>query len=255
MEDNGHSINASIAPATPGFPPGGARSLGILMLQTRFPRPLGDLGNPASWGVPTQLLVVEGVGPQDAVTTAAALRASELLPLFEAGIRRLEMRGVAAITTSCGFLVLLQDQLASASAVPLVSSSLLQLPALLAQEQAVGVLTISADRLGDEHLLRAGVPAARLRDVFIEGMPADGAFSRAIMGNSETMDFESVAQEVVQAATRLQARAPTLATLVLECTNLPPYAQAIRAATGWRVLSLADSPALKQVLTADSLAA
>ena len=253
--DKSDRIRASIAPANPGFPPGTGPRLGILMLDTRFPRPLGDLGNPASWAVATDLLVVPGVGPQDAVQTARRLRASGLLPAFERAGLELVTRGVAAITTSCGFLVLLQEELARASPVPLVSSSLLQLPALLQDEAAIGVLTISAERLGDEHLLCAGVPQGRLRDVIVEGMPQDSAFVRAILGNRHDADMARVVDEVVAAALRLKARAPQLRTLVLECTNLPPYAQAIRDATGWRVLSLVDSPVLRDALAVERLSA
>src|SRR4051812_3879463 len=108
--DKPQRISASIAPAPPGFPPGEARRLGVLMLETRFPRPPGDLGNPASWGVPTEMLVVDGVGPGQAVQSAEGLRASGVLKAFVDAGRRLEKRGVSAITTSCGFLVLLQDE-------------------------------------------------------------------------------------------------------------------------------------------------
>jgi hypothetical protein len=69
---------------------------------------------------------------------------------------------VAPITTSCGFLVLLQRELQAAVNVPVVTSSLLQLPALLGREPCVGVRAISAEHLGHEHLLSAGVPKARL---------------------------------------------------------------------------------------------
>ena len=64
-------ISASNGPAPPVFPPGAAPRLGILMLDTRFPRPLGDIGNPASWPVPTLLKVVPRLGPEVVVQSAA----------------------------------------------------------------------------------------------------------------------------------------------------------------------------------------
>jgi hypothetical protein len=36
--------------------------LGILMLETRFPRPLGDIGNPASFAHPVRYTIVRGAG-------------------------------------------------------------------------------------------------------------------------------------------------------------------------------------------------
>lgn len=215
------------------------------MLDTRFPRPPGDAGHPATWGVPVEFLVVAGFGPQDAVQTALGLRASRALRAFSDGARQLEGSGVAAITTSCGFLVLLQEELQQAVSVPVVTSSLLQLPGLLEEEAQVGVLTISAERLGAEHLGQAGVPPERLADVVVEGVAPDSEFNRAILGNRPQMDLEQAGRDVVAAAVALKARAPQLRSLVLECTNMPPYAGLIQKVTGWRVLSLQDSPALR----------
>jgi hypothetical protein len=243
--DEAQRINASTAPAPRVFPPGPRARLGVLMLDTRFPRPPGDAGHPATWAPGTEFLVVEGIGPQDAVQTALGLRASRVLRAFSHAAQALEQRGVAAITTSCGFLVLLQQELQQAVGIPLVTSSLLQLPALLAQEQEVGVLTISAEKLGPEHLGQAGVAARRLADVVVQGVDPHSDFARAILGNQDTLDTAQASRDVVAAALALQARAPQLRSLVLECTNMPPYAAAIRAATGWRVFSLRDVPALQ----------
>lgn len=242
------SVSASPAPADAVLPqagqPGDSGFVGIVMLDTRFPRPAGDLGNPASWPVPVRPARVQGAWPEKVVATAAGLRGARLLPAFTAVVRQLERAGARAITTSCGFLVLLQRELQAAARVPVVTSSLLQLPALLAREPQVGVLTASARHLGKEHLRAAGVPAARLADVVVQGMPPGGEFARAVLGNQPELDLEAVRAEAVAAALALQARAPAVRTLVLECTNLPPYAQAIAAATGLALRDLRDAPGL-----------
>jgi hypothetical protein len=178
------------------------------------------------------------------VQAAAEFEVQRVLPAFEAAARALAARGTAAITTSCGFLVLLQRELQQAVPVPVVTSSLLLLPSLLEAEEEVGVLTISAQRLGDEHLRSAGVPSHRLGHVRVQGVAPESEFAQAILRNRSAMDFEQAARDVVSAALALQERAPGLRTLVLECTNLPPYAAQIRAATGWRVLDLRDCPEL-----------
>ena len=220
--------------------------LGILMLQTRFPRLPGDIGHPASFGLPIRQLVVEGAIPGKVVQDAAALRASGLLQAFVQGARRLEADGAAAITTSCGFLVLFQRQLQAAVRVPVVTSSLVMLAALLGEEARVGVLTISAERLGPEYLDAAGVPAARAADVIVEGLPAGGEFAGAILGDRPQMDLTAVQAEIVAAARALQRRAPAVRTLVLECTNLPPHARAIEEATGLHTLSLLQCETLRR---------
>lgn len=208
------------------------------MLQTRFPRLPGDIGHPASFGVPTRRRIIEGAVAARVVQDVAGLRASGLLELFVEAARGLADDGAAALTTSCGFLALFQRELQGAVRVPLVTSSLVMLPALLQARARVGVLTISAERLGAEYLEAAGVPGDRRRDVIVEGMPPAGEFAGVIFGDRPRMDALRVQAEVVAAARRLKARAPDLDTLVLECTNLPPYARAIEAAAALRTWSL-----------------
>lgn len=233
----------AVLPAAPKAPSPGL--LGIIMLDTRFPRPLGDIGHPDTFGFPTLRGVVHGAWPAKVVATAAGLRAAQVLPAFVAIARQLERDGATAITTSCGFLVLLQKQLQAAVKVPVVTSSLLQLPGLLAQERRVGVLTISSRHLGADHLRAAGVARGRLPHVVVQGVDPAGAFATAILGNQPAMDLARARGDVVEAALALQVRAPELRTVVLECTNMPPYAQAIAEATGLRVRSLLDAPRLR----------
>ena len=81
--------------------------LGILMLQTRFPRPPGDIGHPASFAMPVRWRVVPGASPQRVVGE----RAAGLLAPFVAAAQALVDEGAAAISTGCGFLALFQAEL------------------------------------------------------------------------------------------------------------------------------------------------
>jgi hypothetical protein len=140
--------------------------------------------------------------------------------------------------------VLLQKELQLVTKVPVVTSSLLLLPKLLQTQQRVGVLTISSRYLGAEHLRSAGVPKERLQDVVVQGVPPDSEFATRILGNQPQMDLAQAERDVVAAALALKARAPDLQTLVLECTNMPPYIAAIEAATGFKTLWLKDAARL-----------
>jgi Asp/Glu/Hydantoin racemase len=222
---------------TPGF-------LGIVMLDTRFPRPQGDIGHPETFAVQTHREIVRGVWPDKVVQSAASLRQARIVPGFQAVVRSLERRGARAITTSCGFLVLLQKELQSVAKVPVLTSSLLLLPGLLKTQQRVGVLTISASHLGKEHLRCAGVPSARLADVVVQGVDRASEFATRILGNQAQLDLAQAERDVVAAALALKARAPDIHTVVLECTNMPPYQAAIEAATGFKTLWLKDMPRL-----------
>jgi hypothetical protein len=229
---------------TAASPSGEAGFLGLVMLDTRFPRPPGDVGHPEAFGVPVRQRVVRGAWPGTIVQTAEGLRAAGMAPAFVQAVQALEAEGARAITTSCGFLVLLQAELQAAARVPVVTSSLLQLPGLLAHQPRVGVLTISAAALGPEHLLAAGVPVSRLDDVVVQGVEPTGEFVTAILGNRESLDIEKARRDVVDAAVALRQREPSLQAVVLECTNLPPYRQAIEAATGLKTWALTDDERL-----------
>ena len=239
------SVAPPDAPFLQSGPAGAAGAfLGILMLQSRFPRLPGDIGHAESFAVPTRRLVVHGATAPRVVRDAAGLAASGLLTAFIDAARQLEREGAAAITTSCGFLVLFQRQLQEAVRVPLVTSSLLMLPGLLQARPQVGLLTISSERLGPEYLQAAGVPPPRLGDVIVQGVATDGEFARVILGDLPRMDVAKAASEVVDAARSLKRRAPGIDTVVLECTNLPPFASQIEKATGLRTLSLLQCESL-----------
>lgn len=200
--------------------------LGILMLQTRFPRPPGDIGNPATWPFPVRYAVVPGARVGRVV--AQSPDPSLLEPFIEAAGELLDA-GVQIITTSCGFLVLFQDALAARLPVPVLSSSLLQIPwvsPLLGARQ-VGVITIDAQQLGEAHLRAAGAPA----DTPVEGIEG-GELHRVIMGDRQTLDEQRACQELLAAGDRLRARVENLGAVVLECTNLPPYSDALRRHLG-----------------------
>lgn len=214
------------------------------MLDTRFPRLPGDIGHPDAFAVPVNRRVMRGIWPDRIVQSAAGLRAGRVLPGLVMVMRAFERDGARAITTSCGFLVLLQKELQAAVGVPLITSSLMQLPGLLATDGKVGVLTISGSKLGTEYLRASGVPKERLKDVVVQGVDPKGEFATAILGNRETMDIEKAAVDVMTAAITLKQREPSLQSVVLECTNMPPYRAAIEAATGLKTWALTDDERL-----------
>jgi hypothetical protein len=194
--------------------------LGVLMLQTRFPRLPGDVGHPGSFAMPVRYRVVDGATPQRIVPAADPA----LLAPFVDAARRLVDDGAAAITTSCGFLVRWQRELQAALPVPVWSSALLLLPQL----PRPGVLTVDAAALSAADLRAAGAA---------EGTPVEGLapgchLQRTLLEDRPTLDPHQAEADTVAAARALVARAPQVDAIVLECTNLPPYAPAVRAATG-----------------------
>lgn len=207
--------------------------MGILMLDTAFPRPAGDIGNPDTFDFPVRREIVAGAHPEQIVLEDAA----HWLPAFTDTARKLELQGARLITTSCGFLAPFQRAIAAAVAVPVLTSSLhlyREVAASLEPGDQVGILTISAATLGPLHLEAAGIPA----DAAIGGLPEESHFRSAILQNRTKLDTGQAEQEHVAAAVTLQKTHPGLGAILLECTNMPPYAMAIARATGLPVYSL-----------------
>ncbi|MGE5337994.1 MAG: aspartate/glutamate racemase family protein [Gemmatimonadota bacterium] len=201
--------------------------LGILMLQTRFPRPPGDIGHPQTFAFPVRRVVVEDAVPRRVVHGNAV----GLLDRFIASAQALVGEGACAIGTSCGFLALHQRELAAALPAPVATSSLLQcawLAPLLPAGRRCGIVTIDAAALTDAHLAAVGAAA----DTPIEGVDRDGEFATRLLNDEPTLDTTRAEAEVVEAARRLVRRRADVGAIVLECTNMPPYAAAVARATG-----------------------
>jgi hypothetical protein len=204
------------AKAAPAF-------VGVLMLDTRFPRPPGDIGCPQTFaraGVPVRFVTVQGASPVRVVQQGDA----SLIQPFVDAARALVREGAALITTSCGFLASFQQALAAAVPVPVVTSSLLQVRDL----SHPGIVTFDAAALGPQVLRAAGVP----QGTPVQGVRPGCEFHRRILDNDTTLDFSEAARNVVEAAERLVQLHPQVKALVLECTNMPPYRDAVARATG-----------------------
>src|SRR5574342_177807 len=134
-------------------------TVGILMLDTRFPRIPGDMGNAATFDFPVRYHRVPGASPDRVVRQGQR----EILPAFIEGARFLEREGVRAVTTNCGFLAKFQPELAAAVSIPVFTSSLMLVPLvqrMLPPGRTVGILTVNAASLGPEHLAGAGIAPA-----------------------------------------------------------------------------------------------
>jgi Asp/Glu/hydantoin racemase len=208
--------------------------LGILMLQARFARIPGDMGNATTWPFPVLYRVVKGATPERVVLNGAF----GLLPDFLAAAEELVAQGAEALTTNCGFLSLFQREIAAHVGVPVATSALMQVPwvqATLPPGKRVGVITVSAASLTERHLAAAGVPL----DTPIAGTETGEEFYRVlILAERQDMDVALAARDILDAGRRLVAAHPEIGAIVLECTNMPPYAHALRAALGVPVFDI-----------------
>lgn len=219
--------------------------IGILMLDTAFPRVVGDAGNAESYPFPVRLRVVAGAGSTDIVRGQAP--DPDLTAAFIDAARRLEAEGAVGIISTCGFLVHIQSVLAAAVDIPVMVSALSLYPALRLSvgPRPIGILTASRDSLLGGGLHAAGIDP---RTVHVAGVQGCAAFADAILSHKsaqpDTLDVDTIAAYCTALSVGMVARDARLGCFLLECGNLPPYAAAIRRATGRPVFDIRDAAAL-----------
>ena len=218
------------------------RFLGILMLDTVFPRIPGDIGNPETYPFPVRKLVVQNANPQRVVHEADPT----LLEPFLQAAEQLEKEGAAAITTSCGFLAMFQKELAARVHVPVFASSLLQVPyiqTMLPAGKKVGIMTAKGGGLGPRHFAGVGIwkdadpENPENERPIIYGMEGTHFYDVFPM-NGPVLDREKAEREMVEKALQMKAEHPEVGAIVFECTNMPPYSAAVAEATGLPVFDI-----------------
>jgi hypothetical protein len=199
--------------------------IGILLLDTVLPLPPGDVANATTYPFPVHYKVVKGASVERLIYQRDP---TLLQPFIEAGWELIR-EGAKAITSDCGYMILFQEDLANELPAFVFLSSLLQIPfihRMLRRDEKVGIIAADSRNLTERHLHIAGVDD--LKRVKVVGMEDQPNFLRGILREEGVLNFEKVETEVVGKAKELVASDDEVKAVLLECSNLPPYATAIR---------------------------
>jgi len=203
-----------------GFP------IGILYIDdVYYPMVPGNVVNGWTYKYPVRLKAVAGLTIERLFAADPGICDDLILAGTE-----LEKEGVRAITAACGFFGNFQRQMASTMHVPVAMSSLIQIPwirTLLGPDMKIGVLTADASSL-TEHLLASC--GASSEGLVIRDLRHAPHFSCILEGRGE-FDNNEVRREVTAAAMDLIASAPDVGAILLECSDMPPYAADVQRAT------------------------
>jgi len=210
-------------------------TIGVLCLETSFTKIPGHIRNPTTFDFPVSYQVVPGATPERVVNQADP----RLLEPFIQAAQQLEADGVAAIASACGFLVLFQQELADAVKVPLYASSLIQLPMvyrMLSSDRTVGLLVARKRSLTRRHLAAIGGESI---PVCVAGMDEQPEFREVMLqGQRVEVDADRLEREVMSEVERLALDNPAMGAMVIECTDLVPFAHAIQARIGLPVFDI-----------------
>lgn len=203
-------------------------AIGILLLETSTPFIQGDVGNATSYDYPVRYKKVDGL-------TAKRIFKHDysFIEKMIEGARELEGEGVKAITGDCGFMAIYHKEVKESVNIPVFLSSLLQIPFIrstLPDCAEVGILTANSQSLTPEVFERIGISDDNA--MIIHGLENEKYFKDAVIDEIGTLDSDGIREEVVTAAKDLIATHPEVRAILMECSMLPPYSEAVQRVTG-----------------------
>ena len=209
------------------------QKIGILMLNTHFPRVPGDIGNATTFPFPVVFRVVK-----EATADSVVLKQDPaLIEPFIKAARELEAEGCKCIVTSCGFMAIFHKEITAAVNVPVISSSLLQVrlvASMLTPGKKIGILTAKASSLGEKHFSGVGIDGVNMVVYGIENTE----FGQTFFQDRDFIDFELAEKEMIEVAGKMTSEHPDVGAIVLECTNMPPFTKILQETTGLPVFDV-----------------
>jgi len=208
-----------------------AACLGVIRLDYDYPPAPGDIDSPKSYAYDVYFRVVPGL--TFGICQSGKMNAAVEKEFCEA-IDWLVAKGVAGITGDCGFMMYFQQLARRHCSKPVFMSSLCQLPAITCafnKHELIAIFTAN-----DKTLLP-------MRNLLKEECGVDPDERRyVIVGCNDVPGFEAVAEGgkvntakvtpgIVELAKNTLMKYPKIRAICLECTELPPYADALRAST------------------------
>ncbi len=206
-----------------GFP------IGIIYIEdVYYPMLPGNIVNGYTFPFPVRLMPVKDLNCSDLFTVADSVEPRILDACFQ-----LRKEGVRAISAACGFFGNYQEAVSEALDLPVALSSLIQIPwilPLLKKNQKIGILTADQSSFSDRLLNNCGITDAMKSRLIIKDLRHEKEFSCILEGRG-SFDNQIVREEVVRKSTEIISESPDCGAILLECSDMPPYASAVQAAT------------------------
>lgn len=200
-------------------------AIGIIAVHLIYPKLPGNVANATTYPFPVLYrevnFEIERLFEGDLSIKDEIIRAA----------KELEQQGVRAIIGACGYFAHFQQDVKEAVDVPVFLSSLCQLPIIktgISEKKKIAILAASGDNITDELLKKIGADSSRL---IVENIGGLESFSAIRYGKTE-LDNGRLTKDLCKVAVDLQEREPDIGAILLECSDLPPYAKQIQAVTG-----------------------
>ncbi|MGT2743368.1 aspartate/glutamate racemase family protein [Streptococcus plurextorum] len=156
---------------------------------------------------------------------------TEILDQIIQAAQRLEKKGVRAIVGACGYFNHFQEQIKSAVSVPVYMSSVLQIPLIkmgLRSDQKVAVIVADGEGANREFFAKAN---ANIDDCIVQEIGTLESFA-PIRYIKPYLDNAALTRDLVAVVKDLTDKHPEIGAVLLECSDLPPYAASIQREVG-----------------------
>jgi len=217
--------------------------LGVLRLDYNYPPSAGDVDCPGSYGYDVIFRCVPGLTFEMA---QQGMMTYQVQQQFVQAIDWLEKKGVCGIMGDCGFMMAFQPLARDVANVPVFMSSMVQSPMISVafdKYDKILILTANGKTLKPQKNILMKECGFDVDDTrfLIEGCEDVPGFDAVARG--EKVDIERVTPGVIKKVENLLSMQPNIRAILLECTELPPYADALRQTTGlpvWDAITCAD---------------
>lgn len=201
------------------------QALGIIAVDLDYPKVPGNVVNATTYDFPVLYEMVsfeiEQLFAGDPTIKQQVVEAA----------KKLEAEGVRAIIGACGYFAHFQKDVAAAVGVPVFMSSLCQLATIktwLPANRKIAVFVADGDSIDDEFLSNVNTTTDQIVVVNVGDMES----FVPIRWGKGPLDNGMLEDDLVELATAVCAETPEVDAILLECSDLPPYAAAIQRATG-----------------------
>lgn len=198
-------------------------AIGILVLDLWYPLLPGNVANASTFKYPVTYKVMHG-------TTIPMIHAADpkLLDHIIEGGNELIRQGARAIVGACGYFANYQEAAAKALDVPVYMSSMLQVPMIqmgLKSDQTVGIICAKESALSDKTLRSCGiVDHSRIKVIGAQDIPD----FRGVLDCTGEFDSHQLELDLADLAEGFVQKNPDIGAILLECSDMPPYARAIQ---------------------------
>jgi len=207
----------------------GGAAIGIIVLgHCWYPYVPGNVANATTFSFPVYYKSLPGSSTEGMVSTKPD---PIILEQTIKAAKELEKQGCRAIIGACGYFANYLTEVAAAVNVPTFLSSLMQVPVIiraLKPSQKVGIICASGRALSSAPALKnCGVDD--LSTIVIAGAE-DLSQMKNVLQNTGHLNNAKFEQELVDLSKQMVSENPDIGALLLECSDMPPYAWAIQKA-------------------------